>query len=178
MPSHVSAEKRVRKTARRTTVNKNRKSQIRTAVRKVEEALSSGNRDAAAAALKAAEPQIMRGGCPKALSTGIPAHAEVSRLTARLKKAQVLIRDAATLGSRDDFPEFQPLSKSERRAFAPARNTREPARAAGQIESFLCAKLSHANKAGTFQFVSKLKKVHRTVTDGSDFPCRHSGSIV
>lgn len=61
MPSHVSAEKRVRKTVRRTAINKNRKSQIRTAVRKVEEALASGNRADAAAALKVAEPQIMRG---------------------------------------------------------------------------------------------------------------------
>jgi small subunit ribosomal protein S20 len=61
MPSHASAEKRVRKTAKRTAINKNRKSQIRTAVRKVEEALASGNREAATAALKAAEPQIMRG---------------------------------------------------------------------------------------------------------------------
>ncbi len=85
MPSHASAEKRIRKTARRTAVNKNRKSQIRTAVRKVEEALAAGNQDAAAAALKAAEPQIMRG-----VSKGVihknAGSRKVSRLAARLKK--------------------------------------------------------------------------------------------
>ena len=61
MPSHTSAEKRVRQTARRTAVNKNRKSQIRTAVRKAEEAIASGDKAAATAALKLAEPAIMRG---------------------------------------------------------------------------------------------------------------------
>ena len=85
MPSHVSAEKRVRKTARRTAINKNRKSQIRTAVRKVEEAIAAGDRQAAVTALKAAEPQLMRG-----VSKGVihknTGSRKVSRLTARLKK--------------------------------------------------------------------------------------------
>jgi len=85
MPSHVSAEKRVRKTTRRTAVNKNRKSQIRTAVRKVEEALASGSHEAAAAALKAAEPQIMRGVSKGVIHKNTGAR-KVSRLTARLKK--------------------------------------------------------------------------------------------
>jgi len=84
MPSHASAEKRVRQTARRTAVNKNRKSQVRSAVRKVEEALASGDAAAAAAALKEAEPAIMRG-----VSKGVvhknTASRKVSRLNARLK---------------------------------------------------------------------------------------------
>jgi small subunit ribosomal protein S20 len=84
MPSHSSAEKRVRQTARRTAVNKNRKSLIRTAVRKVEEALTSGDKNAAAAALKLAEPAIMRG-----VSKGVihknTGSRKVSRLSARLK---------------------------------------------------------------------------------------------
>lgn len=84
MPSHASAEKRVRQTARRTAVNKNRKSQVRSAVRKVEEALASGDANAAAAALKQAEPAIMRG-----VSKGVvhknTASRKVSRLNARLK---------------------------------------------------------------------------------------------
>jgi len=84
MPSHASAEKRVRQTARRTAVNKNRKSQVRSAVRKVEEALASGDKAAAAAALKQAEPAIMRG-----VSKGVvhknTASRKVSRLNARLK---------------------------------------------------------------------------------------------
>jgi small subunit ribosomal protein S20 len=84
MPNTRSAEKRVRKTERRTAVNKARKSEIRTAVRKAEEALASGDKDAAKAALKAAEPQIMRG-----VSKGVihknTGSRKVSRLAARLK---------------------------------------------------------------------------------------------
>jgi len=85
MPSHASAEKRVRQTAKRTAINKNRKSQIRTAVRKVEEALASGNRDAAATALKAAEPQIMRGASKRVIHKNADSR-KVYRLAARLKK--------------------------------------------------------------------------------------------
>ena len=84
MPSHASAEKRVRKTARRTAVNKNRKSQIRTAVRKVEEALAAGNREAAVAAFEAAEPQIMRGTSKGVIHKNTGSR-KVSRLAARLK---------------------------------------------------------------------------------------------
>ena len=84
MPSHPSAEKRVRQTARRTAVNKNRMSQIRTVVRKVEEAIAAGDKAAAVAALKLAEPALMRG-----VSKGVihknTGSRKVSRLTARLK---------------------------------------------------------------------------------------------
>lgn len=88
MPNTRSAEKRVRKTARRTAVNKNRKSEIRTAVRKVEEAITGGDKKAATAALKAAEPQIMKG-----VSRGVihknTGSRKVSRLAARVKKLGV-----------------------------------------------------------------------------------------
>jgi small subunit ribosomal protein S20 len=84
MPSHKSAEKRVRVTAKRTAVNKARRSQIRSAIRSVEEALAAGDKKAAAEALKAAEPQIMRG-----VSKGVvhknTGSRKVSRLTARLR---------------------------------------------------------------------------------------------
>jgi small subunit ribosomal protein S20 len=84
MPSHRSAEKRVRVTAKRTAVNKARRSQIRSAIRSVEEALAAGDKKAAAEALKAAEPQIMRG-----VSKGVvhknTGSRKVSRLSARLK---------------------------------------------------------------------------------------------
>ena len=52
MPSHVSAEKRVRQTAKRTAINKNRRSKVRGAIRQVEEALAAGDKKAATAALK------------------------------------------------------------------------------------------------------------------------------
>ena len=84
MPSHRSAEKRVRVTAKRTAANKSRRSQIRSAIRVVEEALASGDKAAAAVALKAAEPQIMRG-----VSKGVihknTGSRKVSRLSARVK---------------------------------------------------------------------------------------------
>jgi small subunit ribosomal protein S20 len=84
MPSHKSAEKRVRVTAKRTAVNKARRSQIRSAIRSVEEALAAGDKKAATEALKAAEPQIMRG-----VSKGVvhknTGSRKVSRLAARLK---------------------------------------------------------------------------------------------
>ena len=84
MPSHPSAEKRVRQTARRTAVNKNRKSQIRTAVRKVEEAIAAGDKAAAVAALKLAEPALMRGVSKGVIHKNTGAR-KVSRLSARLK---------------------------------------------------------------------------------------------
>jgi small subunit ribosomal protein S20 len=84
MPSHRSAEKRVRVTAKRTAVNKARRSQIRSAIRSVEEALAAGDKKAATEALKLAEPQIMRG-----VSKGVvhknTGSRKVSRLSARLK---------------------------------------------------------------------------------------------
>ncbi len=60
MANTTSARKATRKIARRTEINKSRRSLLRNSVRKVEEAISSGDRKAATEALKAAEPVIMR----------------------------------------------------------------------------------------------------------------------
>ncbi len=60
MANTKSARKATRKIARRTEINKSRRSLLRNSVRKVEEAISSGDRNAATEALKAAEPVIMR----------------------------------------------------------------------------------------------------------------------
>jgi len=84
MPSHVSAEKRVRRTAKRTAINKNRRSKVRSAIRAVEEALASGDKKAATAALKAAEPEIMRGAAKGVIHRRTGSR-KVSRLNARLK---------------------------------------------------------------------------------------------
>jgi small subunit ribosomal protein S20 len=84
MPSHPSAEKRVRQTARRTAANKNRKSQIRTAVRKAEEAIAAGDKATATAAVKLAEPALMRGVSKGVIHKNTGAR-KVSRLNARLK---------------------------------------------------------------------------------------------
>jgi small subunit ribosomal protein S20 len=85
MPNIDSAKKRVRRTAKRTAVNHARKNRIRNFTRKVEEALAKGDRKAAEAALKVAEPEIMRG-----VSKGVvhknTGSRKVSRLTKRIAK--------------------------------------------------------------------------------------------
>lgn len=84
MANTKSAKKMVRKIARRTEVNKSRKSRIRTFVRKVEEAVASGDKTAAVTALRAAEPEIMRGVTAGVLHKNT-ASRKVSRLAARVK---------------------------------------------------------------------------------------------
>lgn len=85
MPNIASAKKRVRKTAKRTAVNHARKSRIRSATRKVEEAIAAGDKALALSALKAAEPEIMRG-----VSKGVvhknAGQRKVSRLTKRVAR--------------------------------------------------------------------------------------------
>jgi small subunit ribosomal protein S20 len=84
MPKIASAKKRVRQIARRTLVNKNRKSRIRNAVRSVEEAVAAGDKKAAIAAFKLAEPEIMRGVSKKIIHKRTGSR-QVSRLAARVK---------------------------------------------------------------------------------------------
>jgi small subunit ribosomal protein S20 len=85
MPNIDSAKKRVRTTAKRTKINHARKTRVRGFVRKVEEALQKGDKAAAAAALKAAEPEIMRGVSKGVIHKNTGAR-KVSRLTKRLAK--------------------------------------------------------------------------------------------
>ena len=58
MAHHKSAKKRIRRNARRYVINHNRISRIRTFVKKVELAVAAGDKDAAIAALKGAEPEL------------------------------------------------------------------------------------------------------------------------
>ena len=81
MPNIASAKKRTRTTAKRTAINTARKSRVRGFVRKVEEALAKGDKNAAQAALKVAEPEIMRG-----VSKGILHKNTGSRKVSRLAK--------------------------------------------------------------------------------------------
>jgi small subunit ribosomal protein S20 len=83
MANTASAKKQVRKIERRTAVNKARKSRIRTFVRKVEEAIASGDKGAAFTALQAAEPEIMRGATKGVLHKNT-ASRKVSRLAHRV----------------------------------------------------------------------------------------------
>ncbi|MBV9990483.1 MAG: 30S ribosomal protein S20 [Alphaproteobacteria bacterium] len=85
MPNIASAKKRQRTTAKRTAINHSRKTRVRSFVRKVEEALTKGDRKAAEVALKAAEPEIMRGVSKGVIHKNTGAR-KVSRLTKRLAK--------------------------------------------------------------------------------------------
>ncbi len=85
MPNTASAQKRVRQNARKTAINKNRKSRVRSAVRAAEEAIAAGDRAAAAAALKSAEPELMRA-AGKGVMHRKTAARKVSRLSKALKK--------------------------------------------------------------------------------------------
>lgn len=84
MAHHESAKKRIRQTEKRTAVNRARVSRIRTFVKKVESAIASGNKDEAAAALRAAEPELMRGAKTGVLHRNT-ASRKVSRLSARVR---------------------------------------------------------------------------------------------
>ncbi|MEM1313071.1 MAG: 30S ribosomal protein S20 [Pseudomonadota bacterium] len=84
MANSPSARKRIRQTERRTEVNKARRSRIRTFLRKVEEAIATGDQAAAADALRAAQPEIMRG-VTKGVFHKNTASRKVSRLAQRVK---------------------------------------------------------------------------------------------
>ena len=85
MANTAQSKKRARQNEKRSAVNKSRRSRIRTFLRKVEEAISNGDRSAASSALIAAQPELMRG-----VSKGIfhknTAARKMSRLSARIKK--------------------------------------------------------------------------------------------
>jgi small subunit ribosomal protein S20 len=83
MANTPSAKKATRKIARRSEVNRSRRSRMRTFVRKVEEAIASGNAQAAAAALSEAEPLIVRA-AQKGIIHRNTAARKVSRLSHRV----------------------------------------------------------------------------------------------
>lgn len=77
----------VRKIARRTEVNKARRSRVRSYVRKVEEAIAAGDRKGAAEALRAAQPELHRA-ASKGVAHKLTVSRKISRLAARIKKLQ------------------------------------------------------------------------------------------
>ncbi|ADO43476.1 30S ribosomal protein S20 [Ketogulonicigenium vulgare] len=84
MANTPQSAKRARQNAARFAVNKMRRSRIRTYLRKVEEALASGDQAVAAEALKNAQPELMRG-VTKGVFHKNTASRKVSRLAARVK---------------------------------------------------------------------------------------------
>jgi small subunit ribosomal protein S20 len=84
MANSPSAKKRVRQIERRTEVNTARRSRMRTFIRAVEEAIASGDAEKAKEALRAAQPEIMRG-ANKGVMHKNTASRKVSRLARRVK---------------------------------------------------------------------------------------------
>ena len=84
MAQHKSAKKRIRQTARRTAVNRSRLSKIRTSIKSVELAIASGDKAAAEAALRAAQPVVQSGARKSVLHRNTAAR-KISRLAARVK---------------------------------------------------------------------------------------------
>lgn len=84
MANTPQSKKRARQNERRFQINKARRSRIRTFLRKVEEAIVSGDKDAAGTALRQAQPELMRG-----VSKGVihknTASRKMSRLSSRVK---------------------------------------------------------------------------------------------
>ncbi|MEQ8401160.1 MAG: 30S ribosomal protein S20 [Roseitalea porphyridii] len=84
MANTRSAKKATRKIATRTQVNTARRSRVRTFVRKVEEAIAAGDKSAADAALRAAQPELMRAASKGVMHKNTAAR-KVSRLAHRVK---------------------------------------------------------------------------------------------
>ncbi|KRW95868.1 30S ribosomal protein S20 [Paracoccus sp. MKU1] len=84
MANTPQSKKRARQIERRTAVNKARRSRIRTFLRKVEEAIASGNAEIAREALKTAQPELMRGVTKGVIHKNTAAR-KISRLSARVK---------------------------------------------------------------------------------------------
>ena len=85
MANTTSAKKATRKIARRTAINKSRRTQMRGAVRSVEEAIKTGDRAAAVKAMSSAEPELMRAAQRNIIHKN-SASRKVSRLTQQIAK--------------------------------------------------------------------------------------------
>lgn len=87
MANTASARKRIRQTERRTLRNQARKTRMRTFIKKVEQAIAGGTKDEAAAALKAAQPEMQRA-AGKGVAHPNTVARKLSRLSKRIKALQ------------------------------------------------------------------------------------------
>ena len=85
MAVSLSAKKRIRQTKRRTEVNIRRLNALRSSIRKVEAAIAARNKSAAEAALRVAEPQMMRGAGKGVVNRNTMSR-KVSRLSRQIKR--------------------------------------------------------------------------------------------
>jgi small subunit ribosomal protein S20 len=87
MANTASARKRIRQNEKRVARNKARKSRVRSFVRKLEEAIASGDKASAQAAFRAAQPELQRAVTKGTLHANTVAR-KVSRLSARVKSLE------------------------------------------------------------------------------------------
>ena len=87
MANTKSAKKAARQAARRTVINKSRRSRMRSAIRKVEEAIAAGDRGRATAAMAEAEPGLIRA-AQKGIVHHNSARRKVSRLSHQIAKLE------------------------------------------------------------------------------------------
>lgn len=85
MANHASSKKRVRRNERRELINKNRRSRIRTFIKKIELALDAGNPEDAQNAFQQAQPEVSRG-VSKGIMHKNTASRKMSRLSSRILK--------------------------------------------------------------------------------------------
>ena len=84
MANTLQSKKRIRRNERRAEINKSRVSRIRSSIRKVDEAIAAGDKAVASEALKAAQPEIMRGVTKGVLHKNTAAR-KISRLAKSIK---------------------------------------------------------------------------------------------
>ncbi len=84
MANIASAKKRIRKSVRETLFNRNRTGAIRSQLRRVEEAISGGDKSKAEAAFRKAQPLVMRG-AQKHILHANTASRKLSRMSRRIK---------------------------------------------------------------------------------------------
>lgn len=94
MANHVSAKKRAQQNVKRAKINSAGRNKIRTFVKKVEEAIASGDAKAAEAALKEAQP-VLQKGVAKGIIEKKAASRKISRLSARIKSSKAPKAEAA-----------------------------------------------------------------------------------
>lgn len=81
MANHISAKKRIRQTLAKTVVNNQRRSKVRTAIRKTYDAIANKDKDLSLSSFKTAESEIMR-----AVSKGVIKKPTASRKVSRISK--------------------------------------------------------------------------------------------
>ncbi|WP_375318715.1 30S ribosomal protein S20 [Candidatus Tisiphia endosymbiont of Oplodontha viridula] len=84
MANHSSAKKAIRQTVKKTLINKNRSSRIKTYLKKVLEEVTSGSKESARLALIAAQSEIMKGVTKNIIKLNT-ASRKISRLSQKIK---------------------------------------------------------------------------------------------